>query len=83
MKFTAAVGAALVITITILVVIANFTHEVTAQNKVRVAFFPNINHIVPIVGMAINGMLLIMVKIWIFQNHFLNNLKIFKNKCHG
>jgi len=54
MKFTAAVGAALVITITILVVIANFTHEVTAQNKVRVAFFPNINHIVPIVGME-NG----------------------------
>src|SRR3989344_5751776 len=54
MKFTAAVGAALVITITILVVIANFTHEVTAQNKVRVAFFPNITHIVPIVGME-NG----------------------------
>lgn len=51
MKFTAAVGAALVVTITILVVSTNFTHEVTAQNKIRVAFFPNINHIVPIVGM--------------------------------
>lgn len=54
MKFTAAVGVGLAVIITVLVVSSNLTHEVTAENKIRVAFFPNINHIVPIVGME-NG----------------------------
>lgn len=51
MKFTTAVGVGLAVIIAIIIVSANTSQEVTAQNKIRVAFFPNISHIVPIVGL--------------------------------
>lgn len=51
MKFTAAIGAGLAVIIVIIILSANLSQDVTAQNKVRVAFFPNISHLVPIIGM--------------------------------
>lgn len=51
MKFTAAIGAGLAVIIAIAIVSSNLSQDVTAQNKIRVAFFPNLSHIVPIVGM--------------------------------
>lgn len=54
MKIKAVIGAGLAVVIAIIIVSTNLSQEVTAENKVRAAFFPNINHIVPIVGME-NG----------------------------
>lgn len=51
MKIKTAIGAGLAVIIAVIIASANLSQDVTAENKVRVAFFPNINHIVPIVGM--------------------------------